>query len=223
METEPEKDKLIISPIAYIKSLMYFQRFSSDFIESSSFKFAYGLLIGFIDPFDKSINVEDFIPLKEFEDKQVRFKEYDTIFTQVNKLNEEHDDEEYPEYILGWARNSVEDDIEPTLVDKENHLFFQTAINPRAFFWVFNHENLAIDLGFRLYAFEEDFKQINITSKLKELSYTFSKDVYLDDFIQLAIEIELKRKNSEPLLKGRKETESKPESDTTGLLGVKLG
>ncbi len=215
--TESKEDVIVVSPMAYIKSLMYFQRFTSEFVNEDDFKFAYGLLIGYVDPFDNSTNIEDFIPIKDFDKEYIKFRKFDTIFENIDKLNVEFNDDEYPEYILGWARNSLHDDLDPTIFDKKNHLFFQTAINPKSVAWIFNFENLTIDYGFRLYAFKNDVKELTITSELKELKYKMSKNVNFDEFVEIAIDIEEKRKNSEVLIKGIEE--EKEES----LLGVKFG
>ena len=196
--------KIEISPIAYIKSLMYFQRFANDFIHENTFKVAYGLLRGFIDV-DKKMYIEDFIPIKDFEKEYIIFEEYERIFENIERLDKEYDDDEYPEYILGWARNALYDNLEPTLIDKKNQLIFQTAIHPRSFFWIFDHDSLAIGDGFSLYAFKDDIKAINIISELIEVSYNFTSDVYFDDIVQLAINIEEKRKNKEILIKGIEE------------------
>lgn len=199
------EQKVIISSIAYIKSLMYFQRFSSEFIDEDKFKIAYALLIGYIDPVDNNIYIEQFIPLKSFEDQYVIFEDYETLFSQINELNKNYYDEEFPSYILGWARNSIFHEFEPSLIDKENHLIFQTAINPDAFFWVFDHENLTIGNGIKLHRFKEDFKVINITSKLQELRYNLSENVYLDELVSIAVDLEEKRKNKEIIIKGIEE------------------
>lgn len=208
-------ESILISPIAYIKSLMYFQQFASEHVNEQDYKFACGLLMGYIDPYDHSLNIENFIPIKDFDKEYIKFEKYDGIFEDIIQLNKEYFDEEYPEYILGWARNDIYDNIEPNLIDKKNHLFFQSAINPHSIFWIFNHENLAVDDGYKIYHFKEDFKQTNITSELEESSYEYTKEVSIEEFMDLAIQIEEKRKNGEKLMKGMDEPET--------LVGLKLG
>jgi hypothetical protein len=202
---ELAQNKIIISPIAYIKSLMYFQRFSSEYINESEQKFAFGLLLGFIDDFENETLITDFIPIKDFGDEYLKFSKFNTFFESIEKLNQEYNDEEYPEYIVGWARNSLFNDLEPTIFDKENHLLFLTSIHSKSVFWIFNFDNLMVDDGFRLFSFKEDFKIVNITSELIELSYNFSKEVSFDDIVQIAIDIEEKRKLQETLIKGEQE------------------
>ncbi len=198
-----DNNKINISLIAYLKSLMYFQRFTNDSIDKKDYKFAYGLLKGFIDV-DNELYIEDFIPIKNFNDQYVIFEEQDIIFKHLQEIDEEYSKDEYPEYILGWARNSVHNDLEPSLIDKKNQILFQNT-NPRSFFWIFDNESLAIGDGIKLFAFKDDFKTINMTSELTELSYTFSKDAYFDEIVQLAIEIEEKRKSKEILIRGIEE------------------
>ena len=202
---EVTQNKIIISPLTYIKSIMYFQRFSSDLLEEGDYKFAYALLLGFIDNIENEILITDFIPIKNFDVNYIKFEQYDKLFENIEKLNQEFSDDELPEYILGWARNSIHNDLEPTIFDKENHILFQTAIHPNSVFWIFNFDNLMVDDGFRLFSFKDDFKIINITSELIELNYSFSKEVYFDDLVQIAIDIEEKRKNKEVLIKGLEE------------------
>ncbi len=202
---EVTQNKVVISPLAYIKSLMYFQRFSSEYIDEKENKFAIGLLLGFIDDYENETLITDFIPIRDFNEEYIKFKKYNKLFEHIEKLNQEFSDEELPEYILGWARNSIHNDLEPTVFDKENHIFFQTAIHPKCLFWIFNFDNLIVDDGFRLYSFKEDFKTINITSELIELRYGFAKEVYFDDLVQIAIDLEDKRKSKEILIKGIEE------------------
>ena len=149
----------------------------------------------------------DFVPIRSFDKEFIKFeKEFDTIFEKVDLLNREYYDDEFPEYILGWGRNSLYNELEPNLIDKKNHLYFQSATNPNSFFMIFDHVDLSIGLGFTLYTFKDEFKSINIASELIELRSNFSKDVLLDDLVELAITIEEKRKTKEPLLKGLEET-----------------
>lgn len=200
-----EHHKIIITPTAYIKSLMYFQRFSSEFLNEEDFKFSYALLVGYLNPFKKKKYITDFVPIKEYNKEYIDFKKDSLIFEKIDKVNLDYDDDEFPEYVLGWARNSLHNDIEPTDIDKENHLLFQTAIEPQALFWVFNYDNLMIDDGFRLYIFDDDFKSINVVTNLTELKYNFSNKVFLDDLIDLAIDIEEKRKTKRVVIKGIEE------------------
>lgn len=202
---EAEQKKILISPLAYIKSIMYFQRFTSDYINEKEFKFAYGLLLGYVDDHEKTIEIEDFIPYKDYNKEYIIFEKYEKIFGEIEKLNVKYDEDEFPQFILGWARNSLYDNDEPTIFDKKNQILFQTAINPDGFFWIFDYENLAIGNGFELHAFKNDIKVINITSELISLRYEFSKDIYLDEIVQLAVDIEEKRKNNEILIKGLEE------------------
>ncbi|MHA1149873.1 MAG: hypothetical protein ACTSR8_16680 [Promethearchaeota archaeon] len=200
---ESDFKKIIISPTAYIKSLMYFQRFTNEFMDKSEFRFAYGLFLGYIE--DEYL-ITDFIPLKDFNKEYIRFdKDFDKIFENVDLLNREYYDDQYPEYILGWGRNSLYNELEPTQIDKENHLYFQTSINPNSFLWIFDMGDLSIGYGFNIFQFKDDFKTLNKVSELVELRTDFAKDVLIEDLIQLAITIEEKRKNKAPLLKGRME------------------
>lgn len=200
---ESEFKKIIISPTAYIKSLMYFQRFTNQFMDPSEFKFAYGLFLGYI---EEEYMITDFIPLKAFGKEYIQFdKEFDNIFENADTLNKEYYDDQYPEYILGWGRNSLYNELEPTQIDKKNHLYFQSAVNPNSFFWIFDVGDLAIGYGFNIYQFKDDFKTINITSDVIEVRSDFSKDVLIEDLVQLAITIEERRKSKEPLMKGYKE------------------
>ncbi|MHA1293552.1 MAG: hypothetical protein ACTSQJ_12915 [Promethearchaeota archaeon] len=201
MENQTILNKVIIAPLAYIKSLMYFQRFSNEFMDEKEYKFAYGLLLGFFNE-QGSVCIDDFVPIKEFEKEYLRFKKFDKIFEYVNQLNNRYNNDEFPLYIMGWARNSIYNDINPNIIDKENHLFFQTAIEPKSILWIFNIDNLTIDDGFKIYTFKGDFKTINISSELIEIKYEFSKEIYFDELVQIAIDIEKKRKNSEIIIKG---------------------
>jgi len=185
---------------------MYFQRFSSEYMDENDFKFSYALLVGYLNPFKKKTYISDFVPIKEFNKEYINFKKDPLIFEKIAKVNLDYDDEEFPEFVIGWARNSLYNDLEPTEIDKENHIVFQTAIEPQALFWVFNYDNLMIDDGFRLYIFDDDFKSINIASELAELKYNFSNKVFLDDLIDLAIDIEEKRKTKKIVIKGIEET-----------------
>ena len=202
MDKLMEHNKIIISPIAYIKSILYFQRFTSEFISEENFKSSYALLVGFIDPLEKETVITDFVPIKDFQDKYIDFTKDTLVLEKIAKVNHDFDDDEFPEYVLGWARNTVMNDLEPITIDKKNHLIFQTAIDPQAIFWIFNYDNLMIDDGFRLYSFQENFKSINLVSELKELRYDFSKNVYFDDLMDLAIQMEEKRKSKKILIKG---------------------
>ena len=184
---------------------MYFQRFSSEFMDEEEFKFSYALLVGYLNPFKKKTYISDFVPIKEYNKEYVNFKKETLIFEKIAKVNLDYDDEEYPEFVIGWARNSLYNDLEPTEIDKENHIVFQTAVEPQALFWVFNYDNLMIDDGFRLYIFDDNFKSINIASDLAELKYNFSNKVFLDDLIDLAIDIEEKRKTKKIVIKGIEE------------------
>lgn len=197
-----QQNKIIVYPTAYIKSLMYFQRFTNKFLDATQLKFAYGLFLGYV---EETLVITDFIPLKEFNQQYIDFEEYDDVFYKIEQLNNQYYDEQYPEYILGWGRNSLYNDLEPTEIDKKNHLLFQTAINPQSFFWVFSHEELTIGYGFDIYRFKDEFLSINQTSELTQLKVEFAKDVYIDEIIQLAIDIEEKRKKKEPLMKGLEE------------------
>ncbi len=199
---ELTQNKLIISPIAYIKSLMYFQRFSSEFLDEKEYKYSYGLLLGFIDDFENETLITDFIPIKEFGKEFIKFDKYSKLYENIENLNQEFSNDEYPEYIIGWARNTLNDDFEPTVFDKENHIRFINSIHQKSILWVFNFNNLMVDDGFRIYSFKSDFKVINITSELFELSYKFSNDINFEDLVQLAVEIEEKRKTKEILIKG---------------------
>lgn len=207
MMEETSHSTLKIAPLAYIKSLMYFQRFSSDYIDENDFKIAYGLLLGFKDV-DGVLVVEDFIPYSHFNQEYVIFEEKALLITKIKNLNLKYNDDEFPSYILGWARNAIDDSREPTLIDKKNHNFFQ-AIRKNSFFWIFNYTDLAIDYGIKIYEFEEDYKAINLTSNLREKSFSFSKSVYIEDIINFAIEMEDKRKNNEILIEGIEEKEEK--------------
>ena len=200
-----EHHRISISPIAYIKSLMYFQRFSSEFIGEENFKFSYALLVGYLNPFKKKTYITDFVPIKEYNKENINFKKDPFIFEKIAKVNLDYDDEEFPEFVIGWARNSLYNDLEPTDIDKQNHLVFQTAIEPQALFWVFNYDNLMIDDGFRLYIFDDDFKSINMVTPLAELKYNFSNKVFLDELIEIAINIEEKRKTKAIVIKGIEE------------------
>ena len=97
-------------------------------------------------------------------------------------------------------------ELEPNLIDKQNQVYFQSAMNPDGFFMIFDHVDLSIGLGFTLYTFKDDFKTINIASDLIEIRANFSKDVLIDDLVDLAITIEEKRKKKEPLLQGLEDT-----------------
>jgi hypothetical protein len=184
---------------------MYFQRFSSDYINEEENTFAYALLFGFIDNVENETLITDLIPIKDFGEEYIKFGKYDKLFEYIEKLNQKYSDDELPEYVLGWARNSIHNELEPTVFDKENHIIFQTSIHPNSVFWIFNFDNLMVDDGFRLFSFKDDFKAINITSKLIELNYKFSKEVYFDDLVQVAIDIEEKRKNKDILIRGIEE------------------
>lgn len=202
---ETSQSTLSVSPFAYIKSLIYFQRFSSEYIEENQFKLAYALLLGFKDV-DGVLVIEDFIPYRQFEDHHIVFKQNDQLVKDIKNLNLKYDDEEYPSYILGWARNTVNDSREPTLIDKKNHIFFQ-ALRKNSFFWIFNYRDLSIDYGMKIYQFVDDYKAVNLTSELRALPFTFSKNVYIEEIINLAIEMEDKRKYDERLIEGIKEDE----------------
>ncbi len=130
-----EQKKIIVSPLAYIKSLMYFQRFSSEFIEEKQFKLAYGILLGFVDV-DNTIYIDDFVPLKAFDREFLRFNTHEKIFEKKEKINKEHYDEEFPEYVIGWARNCINGSLETSVIDKKNHLLFQN-LQTNALFWIF--------------------------------------------------------------------------------------
>ncbi len=198
-----EQKKIIVSPLAYIKSLMYFQRFSSEFIEEKQFKLAYGILLGFVDV-DNTIYIDDFVPLKAFDREFLRFNTHEKIFEIIEKINKEHYDEEFPEYVIGWARNCINGSLETSVIDKKNHLLFQN-LQTNALFWIFDFGNLSIDSGFKLFSFKDDFKECNISSELYELNFEFSKNINIDDLVKVAIEIEEKRKTREQLLRGLEE------------------
>lgn len=203
MMEETPQSTLSVAPLAYIKSLMYFQRFSSDYINQNEFKIAYGLLLGFRDV-DGVLFIEDFIPYNHYNKQFVIFEEKAQLIKKIKDLNLKYDDDEFPSYILGWARNAIDDSREPTLIDKKNHNFFQ-AIRKNSFFWIFNYTDLAIDYGIKVYEFEDDYKAVNIISQLKEKAFSFSKNVYIEDIINLAIEMEDKRKNNEIIIEGIEE------------------
>ena len=115
---ETEQKKILISPIAYIKSLMYFQTYTNEFIQESEFKFAYGLFLGYI---EEEINITDFVPIRAFNKEYIKFENnFDTIFEKVDILNREYYHDDFPEYILGWGRNSLYNELEPNLIDKQN-------------------------------------------------------------------------------------------------------
>lgn len=201
---EPDKAKLIVSPIAYLKNLMFFQRFTSEFVKDTEFKFAYGLLLGFVDV-DNTMTIENFVPIKPFDKEYIAFKKFEKVFNDLDDLNKKHYDQEFPEYILGWARNTLYNNFEPTLFDKQNQLLFQTAIHPKSVFWIFDFENLAIETGIKVFRFKGDFKEFNITSEFETVNFEFSKNVSIDELIRIAIEMEDKRKNKEVLIKGIEE------------------
>ncbi|MFO8017382.1 MAG: hypothetical protein R6U96_02005 [Promethearchaeia archaeon] len=203
MMEETPQSTLSLSPLAYIKSLMYFQRFSSKFIDENQFKMAYGLLLGYTD-IDGITVIEDFIPYKQFKKQHIIFKEKHRLIKKIKKLNLKYDDEEFPSYIVGWARNSIDDTRETTLIDKKNHIFFQ-AIHKNSFFWIFNFGDLTIDYGIKIHEFQEDYKSVNVTTELTELPFTFSKNIYIEDIINLGIEMEDKRDHDEPLIEGIEE------------------
>ncbi len=198
-----EQKKIVVSPLAYIKSLMYFQRFSSEFIEEKEFKLAYALLLGFVD-IDDTIYIDDFVPLKDFDREFLRFDKHERIFEIIEKTNKEHYNEELPEYVLGWARNCVNGTLEPSVIDKKNHLLFQ-SIQTNALFWIFDFGNLSVDTGFKLFNFKDDFKERNISSELQDLNFEFSKTANIDELVKIAIQIETKRKTRELLLRGLEE------------------
>ncbi len=202
---EAEEYTVIVSTTAYIKSLMYFLRFSSEFIKVENFNYAYGLLIGYFSEKDEEVHVTNFIPFKDFSKEYVSFEKLPFIYDNIEELNREYAGEIKPKQVIGWARNSVYNSLEPTLFDKRNHLLFQISIHPKCFFWIFNMYNLVVDDGFRLYTFKEDFKVINITSNLIKMKYQFSNEVDFDDLVQTAIIMEEQRKIKEPLITGIEE------------------
>ncbi|MHA1335357.1 MAG: hypothetical protein ACTSPW_06345 [Promethearchaeota archaeon] len=192
--------KIILSPYAYIKSLMYFQQYSNSFTSKSEHRFAYGLFIGYE---DDEIYVTEFVPIQSFKDYYILFEnDFDLIFTFIEKLNREYYDDEFPEYVIGWGRNSLYNGLEPTYFDKKNHLLFQLGIERNSFFLIFDYEELSIGNGIAAYKFKDNFILSAIISQTEEINYRFSKDVLIEDLIDLAIEIEERRKNREPLIKG---------------------
>jgi len=155
---ETFKAKVVVSPIAYLKNLMFFQRFTSEFVNVSEFKFAYGLLLGFVD-IDNTINIEDFVPIKPFEKEYLVFKKFEKIFNDLEEINKSHYDQEFPEYVLGWSRNTLYNNFEPSLFDKQNQMLFQTSIHPKSVFWIFDFENLAIETGIKVFQFKGDLNR----------------------------------------------------------------
>ena len=177
-----------LDPIAYLKLLMYFLRFSNQTTTKEDSRIAYGLLLGYKNEENKII-VSDFFPIKNSGIIFLDFEEYPKLFDYLEKYNEKYDDDEYPEYIIGWARNSKKLGIKTTILDKKNHLYFQSLGFPPSIVIIFNCDNLAFDDGFTIFRLEGDLKEINMMSDFTTVRWEYSDFFELDDILDIILKI----------------------------------
>jgi hypothetical protein len=189
-----------LDPIAYLKLLMYFLRFSNQITNKEESRIAYGLLLGYKNEENQTV-VSDFFPIKNSGINFLDFEDFPKMFDYLEKYNEKYDDDQYPEYIVGWARNSKKLGIKTSILDKKNHLYFQSLGFPRSIVIIFNCDNLAFDDGFTILQFEGDFKEINIMSNFTIVKWEYSDFFELDDVIDILMKILTSFKSRSILIK----------------------
>lgn len=192
-----ENIEVKLDPIAYMKLLMYFLRFSNN---QDNSKFAYGLLLGYKNE-DKPTEITDFLPIKNSGNTFLDFEEYPEIFNHLEDFNEKYNDDEYPEYILGWARSSKNLGIKTSILDKKNHLYFQGNIYPNSVLIVFNYDNLEFDDGIEILRLDGDFKELNMVSTFNQINWEYSDIFELDDLLNLALKLTISQKSKSILIK----------------------
>ncbi len=180
-----------INPLAYVKVYQHAKVFARDD------RFIYGLLTGYVE--DEKPYPQDYIPLSHSYGEPIDFELKHEIFAQIEAFNKEHYDPQYIyDQIVGWVRSCPLGAIEPSDIDKNNHMYIQTAYCEQA---------VAIFIPPTADQYEMSLKrlkgvlpEIDKNSIFEEVDWNFGEIEDLDNLFQTIITLQRKRKKKAPLM-----------------------
>jgi proteasome lid subunit RPN8/RPN11 len=156
----------------------------------------YGILTGYVD--DNVPYIKKYIPYSHYE-SELDFETKHEFFLQADRFNEENYDPEFiSDEILGWVRSYPTDDIEPSEIDRKNHVYFQTAYskNAIAMFMPPNADQYVMQVK----NFKDSLPEIDITSPFEDIDWNFDEIDDLDDLFRFVLNLQINRKTNQPLI-----------------------